>query len=125
MLVDALMSSRPPLVALAPVPRRATTVRAAATYSISSSPAASVWGPAFAPLATRSEPATYVSPAASVSCSTVWSAASVPTFVAEMVYSSTSPGRTAPPFRSATVLRKLDASNLGTKMSVSNRIAPA
>ena len=58
MLVLVAMSICPPVVALAPVPRRATILRVAATYSIWSSFDASDLLPALGPVTTESEPAT-------------------------------------------------------------------
>ncbi|GAA1850049.1 hypothetical protein GCM10009714_34740 [Microlunatus capsulatus] len=52
--VAAFTATLPPAVALAPAPSRARTSRSAATYSATSSPAASVFGvvEAFGPLTT-------------------------------------------------------------------------
>jgi hypothetical protein len=94
--VPAPMASDPPVVPLAPVPRRTRTVRVAAMYSPWSSPVASVFVPALGPVRTRIEPGTKVRPAGNTSLSTVFVAPSLPEFVAEIVYSIVSPGSTAP-----------------------------
>jgi hypothetical protein len=96
-VVVAPMLSAPPAVPFAPVPRRTRTVREPAMYSPWSSPAASVFVPMFGPAVTRIDPGTNVRPAGSTSLSTVFTAPSLPEFVAEIVYSIVSPGITAPP----------------------------
>jgi len=105
--IDALMAMVPPVVPLAPVPRRTRTVRDADTYSPWSSPVASVLVPTLAPVSTRIDPGTKLSPFGTTSFNTTLVAASLPVLVAEIVYSMTSPGSTAPfgcDVRSATVL---------------------
>jgi hypothetical protein len=96
-VVVAPMFSAPPVVPLAPVPRRMRTVREPERYSPWSSPEASVFVPMLGPDVTRIEPGTNVRPGGSTSFSTVLTAPSLPEFVAEIVYSIVSPGMTAPP----------------------------
>jgi hypothetical protein len=94
--VDAPIAIVPPVVPLAPIPSRTRTVRDADRYSPWSSPTASVLVPTFAPDSTRMDPGTNDNPAGNTSLSTVFVAPSLPVLVAEIVYSMTSPGSTAP-----------------------------
>jgi hypothetical protein len=122
-VTDVLTSISPPVVPFAPVPRRTRTVRDAARYSPWSSPVASVLVPAFAPEVTRIEPDTNVRPEGSASLSTTLVALSLPVLVAEIVYSTTSPGRTAPfgcDVRSAMVFVAPPKSGLYVEMEVMN-----
>ncbi len=112
-VVEALLASVPPTVALAPVPSRTRTVRDAAMYSPWSSAVASVLAPALAPVVTLSDPGTNVSPLASTSLSTTSVAVSKPVLITVIVYSSMSLASTAPPgwlVRLATVLLLVDRS---------------
>ena len=95
-LVDPPTGTAPPVVPLAPVPRRIRTVRDEEMYSPWSSPTASVLVPALAPDTIRIDPGTNVSPTGIGSFSTTLVAPSLPVLVAEIVYSTVSPGRTAP-----------------------------
>ena len=106
----------PPAVALAPLPTRNTTLFVAASNSPASSPAASVSG---AP--PSSEPAMNVDRSGIGSRRTTRSAPSWPSFGTRTVYSSTSPGSTAPPLRSVT---DLTGCTRGAKSSVMKTAAP-
>lgn len=113
----------PPAAPLAPVPRRKTTLFAPESYSAWSSRAASVFVPALAPLAISSDPGTKVTPAGRGSVSTTWAASSWPVLVVAIVYSRTSPGRTVPPFRSATLFDSV-AARFGANTSVMKTTTP-
>jgi hypothetical protein len=121
--VAAPMASAPPVVPLAPVPRRTRTVRVAAMYSPWSSPVASVFVPTLGPVRIRMEPGTKVRPAGSTSLSTVPVAPSLPEFVPEIVYSIVSPGSTAPrgwELTSVSVFVVLPKSGLYVEIDVMN-----
>jgi hypothetical protein len=120
-VVLAPMLSAPPDAPFAPVPSRTRTVRLALRYSPWSSPVASVFVPVFGPAVTRIEPGTKVTPAGSTSLRIVFVAPSLPWFVAEIVYSSVSPGSTDPPacaFRSVTVFVAPPKSGLYVEIDV-------
>ena len=92
----------PPCIPVAPTPTLNFTKRFVALYSAWSSPAASVFTPAFGPLTTVNEPGTYWVRISSVSVIKQLTASSEPIFLPETVYSKISPGTTAPPLRSLT-----------------------
>ena len=118
--VDDDGAMEPPLVPLAPVPRRnSTRLRPVASKFAWSSSAASVLSPALEPLTICSEPGTYVVPFGIVSVNTVFTAPSCPEFRTVMSYCSVSPGKSSPPFTSVTDFTTLPLMT-GLKRSVWN-----
>jgi len=120
--VSSLGRTSPPALAVAPVPSRNVTVRVPPAYSAWSSPAASVFVPAFEPVITRL-PGTYVTLPGRGSVRITFFAPSLPLFLTTSSYSSVSPGTVAPPFRSVTLLVRLSLM-FGTKISVASVMMP-